>query len=84
MELGGLDGVGWGWSCLQSADRTDQRFRQQRLDPAQWGLARAGWVCGGMSPGMPWTALDSASQGLELGGSSLVHSEAVTPVAVPR
>lgn len=41
MELGGLDGVGR-WSCQEGADRTDQRFRQQRVVPAQWGLARIG------------------------------------------
>lgn len=70
VELGGLDGVG-------GADRTDQRFRQQRLDPAQWGLAPRRWACDGMSPGLPWTP---PRRDPELGASHPAQSRAAAPV----
>lgn len=61
---GGLDGVGR-WSCWEGADRTDHEFRQQRLDPAQSGLAAPSV---GLRWDEPWTALSSASQGFSTGG----------------
>lgn len=64
MERAGWMGFGR-WSCWEDADRTDHEFRQQRLDPAQWGLAPRSV---GLRWDEPWTALDSASQGSGAGG----------------